>query len=98
MESNHNVEMLNNCSYPFATRRRILSDKGHLSDYDSAKYLSFFIWDKTKYILLAHLSQENNTETLAYETLARRLKEENKQVNKIIITKQNEKTELITLW
>ena len=37
MESNHDIEMLNNSKYPFALRQRILSDKGHLSNYDSAK-------------------------------------------------------------
>ena len=31
-ESNHDVEMLNNGSYPFELRQRILSDKGHLSN------------------------------------------------------------------
>ena len=52
MESNHDIEMLNNGRYPFELRQRILSDKGHLSNYDSAKYLSKFIGNKTKYILL----------------------------------------------
>ena len=97
MESNHDVEMLTNGKYPFSIRQRILSDKGHLSNYDSSKYLSSFIGDNTHYILLAHLSQDNNTEELAYETLANRLKEDNKHVDNIIITKQNEETELINV-
>ena len=97
MESNHDIEMLNNSSYPFATRQRILSDKGHLSNYDSAKYLSSFIGTKTKYILLAHLSEENNTETLAYDTLINRLNKENIKVNNIIIAKQNKETDFITI-
>ena len=97
MESNHDIEMLNNSSYPFATRQRILSDKGHLSNYDSAKYLSNFIGNKTKYILLAHLSEENNTEELAYETLIDRLNKENIKINNIIIAKQNKETEFITI-
>jgi phosphoribosyl 1,2-cyclic phosphodiesterase len=97
MESNHDVEMLNNSSYPFALRQRILSDKGHLSNYDSAKYLSKFIGDKTKYILLAHLSEENNTEELAYNELIDRLKKEKLNVDNIIITKQNKETELIKI-
>ena len=62
-ESNHDVEMLTNGRYPFELRQRILSDKGHLSNYDSAKYLASFIGDNTKYIILAHLSEENNTDT-----------------------------------
>lgn len=97
MESNHDVEMLTNGKYPFIIRQRILSDKGHLSNYDSSKYLSSFIGDNTHYILLAHLSQDNNTEELAYETLVNRLKEDNKHVDNIIITKQNEETELINV-
>ncbi len=96
-ESNHDVELLNNSSYPFALRKRILSDKGHLSNHDSSMYLSKFIGNNTKYILLAHLSEENNTPLLAYNTLIDKLKETNKEVNNIIIAKQNEETELITI-
>lgn len=97
MESNHDVEMLTNGKYPFNIRQRILSDKGHLSNYDSSKYLSSFIGDNTKYILLAHLSHDNNTEKIAYETLISRLNEDNKHVDNIIITKQNKETELINI-
>ena len=97
MESNHDVEMLTNGKYPFNIRQRILSDKGHLSNYDSSKYLSSFIGDNTKYILLAHLSHDNNTEEIAYETLVSRLNENNKHVDNIIITKQNKETELINI-
>ena len=97
MESNHDIEMLNNSSYPFAIRQRILSDKGHLSNYDSAKYLSKFIGNKTKYILLAHLSEENNTKELAYNTLTDRLNKEKIEVENIIITSQNKETDLISI-
>lgn len=97
MESNHDVEMLNNGSYPFSLRQRILSDKGHLSNYDSAKYLCSFIGDNTKYVLLAHLSEDNNTEELAYETLVSRLNKNNIHINNIIIAKQNKETDLISI-
>lgn len=97
MESNHDIEMLNNSSYPFATRQRILSDKGHLSNYDSAKYLSNFIGNNTKYILLAHLSEENNTKELAYKTLTDRLNKENIKIDNIIIAMQNKETEFINI-
>lgn len=97
MESNHDVEMLSNGNYPFQLRQRILSDKGHLSNYDSSKYLSSFIGEKTKYVMLAHLSEENNTEKLAYETLINRLDKDNKRIPNIIILKQNKETELINI-
>jgi len=97
MESNHDVEMLSNGRYPFNLRQRILSDKGHLSNYDSSKYLSNFIGNKTKYVLLAHLSEENNTEELAYETLVNKLKKDKKKIDNIIITKQDKETDLIVI-
>ena len=97
MESNHDIEMLNNSKYPFALRQRILSDKGHLSNYDSAKYISKFIGSKTKYVLLAHLSEENNTEELALETLDKRLKKEKIAIDNIIIAKQNQATDVINI-
>lgn len=96
-ESNHDIEMLNNGKYPFELRQRILSDKGHLSNYDSAKYLSKFIGKDTKKIILAHLSEENNTEELALKTLKDRLIKENITFDNIITAKQNEKTELINI-
>ena len=96
-ESNHDIEMLNNGKYPFELRQRILSDKGHLSNYDSAKYLAKFIGPNTKKIILAHLSEENNTESLAIEALTDRLKKEKITFDDIIIAKQNKETELINV-
>ena len=93
MESNHDIEMLNQGPYSFQLRQRILGDKGHLSNYDSARYLSSFIGNKTRCVMLAHLSEENNTEELAYQTLMGRLEESKKVVEKIIITRQDEETE-----
>lgn len=95
LESNHDIEMLNNGPYSFQLRQRILGDKGHLSNYDCSRYLSSFIGDKTDVIVLAHLSEENNTRELAYDTLRKRLAENNQSINKIIIAKQDEETEEI---
>ncbi len=94
-ESNHDIEMLNNGPYPFELRKRILSDKGHLSNYDSAKYLSMFIGNSTKKIILFHLSEENNTPELALNTLKERLAKEKINFENITIAKQNKRTELI---
>lgn len=95
LESNHDVEMLNHGPYSFALRRRILGDKGHLSNYDCSRYLSNFIGEKTRYIVLAHLSQENNTAELAYDTLLERLEENHQQVESILIAKQDQEIEEI---
>jgi phosphoribosyl 1,2-cyclic phosphodiesterase len=97
IESNYDIEMLTNGPYPYQLRHRVLSDKGHLSNYDSARYVSEFLGERTRYVLLAHLSQHNNTPELAYQELAKRLEHDKKNVDKIIITEQTEKTELIEI-
>ena len=97
-ESNHDVEkLMNNPKYPHHTKIRILSDKGHLSNKDSAYYLSRLIGDNTKYVILAHISEQNNTENLALETLKETLDRKNIDFSNIIIARQNEMTELIEL-
>ena len=97
LESNHDIEMLNNGSYPYELRKRIYGDKGHLSNVDCSKYLSKFIGNNTKCIFLAHLSEENNDPDIAYNTLIEKLNSVNKTVDNIIIAKQDKKTELIEI-
>ncbi len=65
IESNHNVRMLLKTERPFELIQRILSDYGHLSNEDSAMYITEVIGPKTKEIVLAHLSEEANTPELA---------------------------------
>lgn len=65
LESNHDVEMLKNGSYPYDLKKRIASRYGHLSNTDSAEFCSELSEGGTKAILLAHLSEQNNEPTLA---------------------------------
>ena len=94
-ESNHDVEMLlNNKHYPHHIKNRIMGDKGHLSNKDSAYYLSNFIGTDTKKVILAHISEQNNTKELALKTLQSNLQKRKKFFNDIIIAEQNNQTEL----
>lgn len=94
-ESNHDPEkLMNNPKYPHHTKIRILSDKGHLSNKDSAYYLSKFIGPDTKEVVLAHLSCENNTEDLAIETLKNELEKKNIIFDNIVVAHQNLLTEV----
>ena len=97
MESNHDIQMLQNGKYPFELRKRILGDKGHLSNEDASKYLCKYIGPKTKYIFLAHLSEENNKEEIALETLKKKLSTNQIDFNNIIVAKQNEMTKEIVI-
>ncbi|MFW7421275.1 MBL fold metallo-hydrolase [Vagococcus fluvialis] len=69
MESNHDPGMLRMGSYPWSTKQRILSDKGHLSNEDGALVATDVIGDKTKRIYLGHLSRENNLKEIASMTM-----------------------------
>lgn len=67
-ESNHDPKMLYESRRPDYLIRRIISDTGHLSNYDGSYYLSNLIGNHTKEVVLCHLSDECNTPTLAIET------------------------------
>ncbi|MBQ3475077.1 MAG: MBL fold metallo-hydrolase [Bacilli bacterium] len=95
LESNHDVLMLKNGPYPYFLQQRVLSDKGHLSNDQASNYLCKFIGDNTKTIVLAHLSEKNNTPEKALETLNKHLEENNIKFNNILIGKQNEPTKVI---
>lgn len=96
-ESNHDVRMLREGKYPYYLQQRILSDKGHLSNKDSAYYLSEFIGDDTEKIILIHLSEENNKPEVALKTLLDTLEKKSVRVPDIEIAMQRESTELIEL-
>lgn len=95
IESNHDVKMLMNGKYPFFLQQRILSDKGHLSNKDCSRYLSNIIGNNTKCVILAHLSEENNTPTLANIELNKMLEKSNIKLSKTYIAKQDECLETI---
>ncbi|MBE6138614.1 MAG: MBL fold metallo-hydrolase [Firmicutes bacterium] len=98
LESNHDVNLLmNNPKYPFYLKQRILGDKGHLSNEDSSYYLSQFVGEKTKCVILAHLSEHNNTKELALSSFNAALNKTATNIERIIVAEQNERTELIEI-
>ena len=69
IESNHDEVMLMDGPYPRFLKERVISDHGHLSNKTTAKYLKNIVGENTKYIVLAHLSEKNNTEELARQAI-----------------------------
>lgn len=97
LESNHDVLMLKNGPYPYFLQQRVLSDKGHLSNEQASNYLCKFIGKDTKTVILAHLSEKNNSEEKALETLNKALNNNNIKFNNILIARQNEPTKVIEI-
>lgn len=75
LESNHDVEMLRSGPYPYPLKKRILGEQGHLSNDAAAAFAVESVRAGTRAILLAHLSDENNTPRRALETVEAALRE-----------------------
>ncbi|MCH4207355.1 MAG: MBL fold metallo-hydrolase [Solobacterium sp.] len=74
LESNHDVGMLMETSRPQFLKMRIASDSGHLCNEDAAAVLEQIVTEKTKRVILAHISQEANTREQALNTALEALK------------------------
>ncbi|MFH1307757.1 MAG: MBL fold metallo-hydrolase [archaeon] len=68
IESNHDIQMLESGPYPYFLKNWIKSDKGHLSNLQSALCILEHAPPKLNNILLSHLSQVNNTPDFALGT------------------------------
>lgn len=68
IESNHDIDMLKSGSYPYVLKKRILSKIGHLSNKDCSAELAGLVQSGTLRLMLGHLSEENNTPTIALNT------------------------------
>ena len=65
LESNHDLEMLRDGPYPWSVKQRVLSRVGHLSNEATAQFLSTGYDGQAAYVILAHLSENNNLPELA---------------------------------
>ncbi len=65
MESNYDAVMLRDGSYPEYLKARIATEKGHMDNEDTARFLSEIIHPGLSHIFLCHLSKDNNTPSKA---------------------------------
>lgn len=69
IEANHDIKMLREGSYPYYLKQRILSERGHLSNEDCGLFCRELIENGTERVMLGHLSLENNTPNIAFDTV-----------------------------
>ncbi len=69
VEANHDVDMLMSGPYPYPLKKRILSDKGHLSNILCGNLCVALAKSGTKSFWLGHLSEKNNIPEIAYKTV-----------------------------
>ena len=95
LESNYDQEVLKYSSYPYTLKQRILSDSGHMSNRYAGNLLSKCVGEKTKHVILAHISEHNNCKELVLEEVKEELKDINFNESKLILTEQNTASEMI---
>lgn len=91
LEANHEVNILRAGPYPFELQQRILSDRGHLSNDAAGELLCRMLDDgdfdeeDPLFVLLAHISRNNNTPDQAYITVQNVLFEDDHYVDKDVV-------------
>ena len=73
LETNHDIPTLRSGPYPYPLKQRILGDRGHLCNEAGAQLALEAVRAGAHTLLLAHLSQENNTPSMAYTCVCRTL-------------------------
>ena len=93
--------MLQTGPYPYYLKKRILGEKGHLSNEKSGELLCRILHNDLKGILLGHLSKENNLPELAYETVRVEIELDDNPFHgndfNIMVAKRNELSDIITI-
>ena len=98
IESNHDLEMLRGGPYPWAVKQRVMSRVGHLSNEALADFFTTDYDGGAEYLILAHLSEQNNHPEIARMTAERALGEQRNFVrNQLRLAAQHEPLPAIRL-
>ena len=98
IESNHDLEMLRGGPYPWSVKQRVMSRVGHLSNEALADFLTTDYDGGAEFLILAHLSEQNNHPEIARMTAERALGEQRNFVrNQLVLAAQHEPLPAIRL-
>jgi len=98
MESNHDVEMLRGGPYPWSVKQRVMSRVGHLSNDALAEFFANDYDGEAAFVVLAHLSEQNNHPELARGAAEKALGRQRTLLrNRIMLAAQSEPLEPIQL-
>lgn len=89
LESNHDLEMLRLSPYPWAVKQRIMSRHGHLSNESVGEFLEEDFDGKAGYILLAHLSENNNHPDIARMVAGKALEKRGFDLDKLLLASRS---------
>ncbi|MCL2576886.1 MAG: MBL fold metallo-hydrolase [Defluviitaleaceae bacterium] len=96
LESNHDPEMLERGRYHPSLKTRVAGKRGHLSNAQAGMLLSEVVIPGKTHVFLAHLSEENNTPMLAFDTVQRVLDGNNISVARLEVAERNIPGEMVS--
>jgi phosphoribosyl 1,2-cyclic phosphodiesterase len=98
MESNHDLEMLRVGPYPWSVKQRVMSRVGHLSNVALADFFANDYDNSATFVVLAHLSEQNNHPEIARREAERALATRGELfLNRVLLASQTEALEPIRL-
>jgi phosphoribosyl 1,2-cyclic phosphodiesterase len=98
IESNHDLEMLRFGPYPWMVKQRVMSRVGHLSNDALADFLLTDYDGGASFVVLAHLSEQNNHPEIARKAAQQALGQRGERSNyRLLLASQGEPLETITL-
>ena len=81
VECNYDNEMLRQGPYPPSLQARIRSDYGHLGNDQAATLVRELDHEYLQWILLGHLSEQNNSDAIAMETISAHVEDRHERIN-----------------
>ncbi len=97
LESNHDLIMLKEGVYPPYLKSRILSNRGHLSNEQTARIVARLCQEGCcQKLMLGHLSEHNNTPKIAYDTIASVLEEKDCEIE-LYVASQCARSEVLEI-
>jgi phosphoribosyl 1,2-cyclic phosphodiesterase len=98
LESNHDLEMLRDGPYPWSVKQRVMSRVGHLSNEKLAEFFARDYDGNAAFIVLAHLSEQNNHPEIALRAAEGALAPRQTLLhNRVLLAKQSENMQPIRL-
>jgi len=97
VEANHDLGMLRAGPYPESVKERVLSRHGHLDNTAAADLLCDVARERTRTVVLAHLSRTNNQPEIALDCVRRRFAEHGRRTPALMAADQAKPMPWVTL-
>lgn len=94
LEANHDSQMLIDGPYPWPLKQRIRGRSGHLSNDDAALLLETLLHERLAHVVMAHLSEENNTPRKVLQVMQELIREPGPRLH---VASQSDGSALLTL-